>query len=119
MDPLPPRVVQELYTSGENIQSLRVEIREAELEAQKKRLVDTFYKEVRLVMGCAPTVSTMTCSAYWTPYDKKILITTTRGGGLINTGLEVRGGWYRCTAEIAGTHWLHVVGWLVGWLFWV
>ena len=26
---------------------------------------------------------------------------------VINTGLEVRGGWYRCTAEIVGTHWLH------------
>ena len=42
MDPLPPRVQQELNTSGDNIQSLRGEIREAELEAQKKRLVDTF-----------------------------------------------------------------------------
>ena len=27
--------------------------------------------------------------------------------GVINTGLEVRGVWYGCTAEIAGTHWLH------------
>ena len=26
--------------------------------------------------------------------------------GVINTGLEVWGGWYKCTAEIAGTHWL-------------
>ena len=39
---LPPRVQQELNTSGDNIQSLPGEIREAELEAQKKRLVDTF-----------------------------------------------------------------------------
>ena len=31
MDPLPPRVQQELNTSGDNIQSLRVEITEAEL----------------------------------------------------------------------------------------
>ena len=30
--------------------------------------------------------------------------------GVINTGLEVLGGWYRCTAEIAGTHWLHAKG---------
>ena len=43
MDPLPLRVQEELNTSGDNIQSLRGEIREAELEAQKKRLVDTFY----------------------------------------------------------------------------
>ena len=28
--------------------------------------------------------------------------------GVINIGLEVRSGWYRCTAEIAWTHWLHV-----------
>ena len=62
MDPLPPRVQEELNTSGDNIQSLRGEIREAELEAQKKRLVDTFYKEVNELMGCAPTVSTMTSS---------------------------------------------------------
>ena len=27
--------------------------------------------------------------------------------GVINTGLEVQGGWYRFTAEIAGTHCLH------------
>ena len=46
MDPLPPRVREELNTSGDNIQTLGGEIREAELEAQKKHLVDTFYKEV-------------------------------------------------------------------------
>ena len=43
MHPLPPRVHPELNTSGVNIQTLRGEIRKAELEAQKKRLVDTFY----------------------------------------------------------------------------
>ena len=32
--------------SGDHIQSLRGELREAELEAQKKRLFYTFYKEV-------------------------------------------------------------------------
>ena len=42
MDPLPPRVQEELYTSGDNIQSLRDAIKEGELEAQNKRLVDTF-----------------------------------------------------------------------------
>ena len=45
MDPLPPRVKEELNTSGDNIQTLRGKIREAELEAQKKSLVDTFYKK--------------------------------------------------------------------------
>ena len=54
MDPLPPRVQEELNTSGDNIQTLRGEIREAELEAQKKRLVDTFYKEVNRAYGLRP-----------------------------------------------------------------
>ena len=51
MDPLPPRVQRELNTSGDNLQSVRGDIREAELEAQKKRLVDTFYKEVNRAYG--------------------------------------------------------------------
>ena len=54
MDPLPPRVQEEHNMSGDNIQTLRGEIREAELEAQKKRLVDTFYKEVNRAYGLRP-----------------------------------------------------------------
>ena len=54
MDILPPRVQEELNTSGDNIQTLRGEIREAEPEAQKKRLVDTFYKEVNRAYGLRP-----------------------------------------------------------------
>ena len=54
MDPLPPRVQQELNTYGDNIQTLCGEIREAELEAQKKHLVDTFYKEVNRAYGLRP-----------------------------------------------------------------
>ena len=50
MDPLPQRVQQEFNTSGDNIQTLRGEIREAELEAQKKCLVDTFYKHGSLLL---------------------------------------------------------------------
>ena len=50
MDP-PLRVQQDLNTSGDHIQSLRGELREAKLEAQKKRMVDTFYKEVTQVYG--------------------------------------------------------------------
>ena len=41
----PLRVQQELNTSGDRIQSLRAELKEAELEAQKKRLVDRFTKK--------------------------------------------------------------------------
>ena len=53
MDP-PLRVQQDLNTSGDHIQSLWGELREAELEAQKKRLVDTFHKEVTQVYGLRP-----------------------------------------------------------------
>ena len=37
---------RQLNASGDNLQSLQEELREAELEAQKKRLVDSFYNEV-------------------------------------------------------------------------
>ena len=87
MDP-PLRVQQDLNTSGDHIQSLRGEFREAELEAQKKRLVDTFNKEVTQVYGLCP--DSIDCDQfridddgkmlYWTPGDKKISISTTRGG---------------------------------------
>ena len=88
MDPLPPRVQEELNTSGENIQTLRGEIREAELEVQKKRLVDTFYKEVNRAYGLRPDsidydqfrIDDDGKTLYWTPGDKKISISTTRGG---------------------------------------
>ena len=88
MDPLPARVQQELNTPGDNIQSLRGEIREAELEAQKKRLVDTFYKEVNRAYGLRLDsidydqfkIDADGKTLYWTPGDKKILINTTRGG---------------------------------------
>ena len=51
IDPLSLRVQHDLNTSGDLIQSLQGELREVELEAQKKRLVDTFYKEVTQVYG--------------------------------------------------------------------
>ena len=88
MDPLPPRVQEELNTPGDNIQSLRGEIREAELNPRKKRLADTFYKEVNRAYGLRPNsidfdqfrIDADGKTLYWTPGDKKILITTTRGG---------------------------------------
>ena len=81
MDPLPPRIQEELNTSGDNIQTLRGEIREAELEAQKKRLVDTFYKEVNRAYGLRPDsidydqfrIDDDGKTLYWTPGDKKDL----------------------------------------------
>ena len=78
---LPLRVQQVLNTSGDHIQSLRGELREAELEAQKKRLVDTFYKEVTQVYGLRPDsidydqfrIDEDGKTLYWTPGDKKEL----------------------------------------------
>ena len=103
MDPL-LRVQQDLNTSGDNIKSLRGGLREAELEAQKKRLVDTFYTEVTQVYGLRPDsidydqfrIDDDGKTLYWTPGDKKISISTTKGRssvpGVINIGLEVRSG---------------------------
>ena len=50
MDP-PLDVQQQLNTSGDCIQSMRDELRQTELDAQKKRLVDTFYNEVNRAYG--------------------------------------------------------------------
>ena len=105
MDQLPPRVQEELNTTGGNIQTLRGKIREAEIEAQKKRLVDTFYKEVNRAYGLRPDsidydpfrIVDDGKRLYWTPSDKKILISKTRGGG---------GSWpYQ--------HWPRGTGWVV------
>ena len=88
MDPLPLHVKQELNTSRELIRSLHVEVRTVEHEAQKKQLVDTFYKEVTQVYGLRPDsidydqfrIDADGQTLYWTPGDIKILITTTKGG---------------------------------------
>ena len=79
MDPLPPHIKQNLNTSGDNIQSLRGETREAELEAHKKRLVDNFYKEVNRANGLRPDIidyyqvriDADGKTLYWTTGDKK------------------------------------------------
>ena len=85
----PPFDVQpQLNASGDSLQSLQEEFREAELEAQKKRL-DSFYNEVSDTynglrpenridysqFGIDPDGKTL----YWIPEDKKISITAMRG----------------------------------------
>ena len=84
----PPFDVQQ-QLNGDNLQSLQEELREAELEAQKKRLVDSFYNEVsHTYNGLRPEnridysqfgIDTDGKTLYWTPEDKKISITSTRG----------------------------------------
>ena len=87
MEP-PFDVQQQVNASGDNLQSLE-ELREVELEAQKKHLVDSFYNEVSHTynglcpenrinhsqFGIDPDGKTL----YWMPEDKKISITATRG----------------------------------------
>ena len=87
MDP-PPDVQQQLNTSGDLLQNLRDELRQAELETQKKRLVDTFYNDVSHTYGLRPEgridysqfgIDPDSKTLYWTPEDKKISIAATRG----------------------------------------
>ena len=88
MDPLPLRVQQELNTSGDLIQSLQGELREVELEARRSDWSILFYKELTQAYGLHPDsidydqfrIDADRKTLYWTPGDKKILITTTRGG---------------------------------------
>ena len=84
----PLDVQQQLNASGERIRSMRGEIREGELEDQKKRLVDTFYNNVNRAYGFRLEVMTDYKqfgidddgkTLYWTPGDKRIPITATRG----------------------------------------
>ena len=85
----PPLDVQQLLNaSGDNLQGLQEEFREAELEAQKKRLVDSFYNEVSHTYGLRPEgridysqfgIDPDGKTLYWTPEDRKISIAATRG----------------------------------------
>ena len=85
------------------------------LRPRRSPLVDTFYKEVNRAYGLRP--DSIDYDQFRIDADgkrstgQKDLDYYDEGRGpvpgVINTGLEVRGGWYRCIAEIAGTHWLH------------
>ena len=87
MEP-PPDVQRQLNTSGDNLQNLQEELREAELKAQKTRLVDSFYNEVSHTYGLRPEgridysqfgIDPDGKTLYWTPEDRKISIAATRG----------------------------------------
>ena len=106
----PPFDVQQ-QLNGDNLQSLQEKLREAELEAQKKRLVDSFYNEVsHTYNGLRPEnridysqfeIDPEGKTLYWMPEDKKISITATRGkipvSGSRDTGPKIRGWWHLCT----------------------
>ena len=112
----PPFDVQvELNTSGNGLLFLRDELRQEGLEAQKKRLVDTFYNEVSHTydglrpegridysqFGSDPDGKTL----YWTPEDKKISIVATRGKFRF-LGLETLAGRYGLVAHMhCGDQW--------------
>ena len=78
LDP-PLDVQQQLDASVELIQSIRDEIRQGELEDQKKRLVDTYYNEVNRAYGFRPKgridyeqfgIDGDCETLYWTPATK-------------------------------------------------
>ena len=84
----PLDVQQQLDASGERIQSMLGEIRQEELEDQKKRLIDTFYNEVNRAYGFRLEgridyeqfgIDGDGKTLYWTPGDKRIPMTATRG----------------------------------------
>ena len=84
----PLDVQQQLDASGEHIQSMRGEIRQGELEDQKKRLAVTFYNEVNRAYGFRHEgridyeqfgIDGGGKTLYWTPGDKRIPMTATRG----------------------------------------
>ena len=88
MEP-PLDVRQQLNASGDNLQNFAGELRQAELEAQKKRLVDSFFNEVSHTYGLRPEgkidysqfgIDPDGKRLYWTPEDKKISVAATRGG---------------------------------------
>ena len=87
MEP-PLNVQQQLNASGDNLQDLQGELRQVELEAQKKRLVDTFYNEVSNTYGLRPEgridysqfgIDPDGKTLYWTPEDKISVASTRRG----------------------------------------
>ena len=79
----------QLNVYGNVLQNLRDELEQEGLEAQKKRLVDTFYNEVsRTYDGLRPEsridysqfgIDPDGKTLYWSPEDKKISIAATRG----------------------------------------
>ena len=87
MEP-PPDVQQQLNASGDNLQNLAGELRQAELDAQKKRLVDSFFNEVSHNYGLRTQgridysqfdIDADGKTLYWTPENKKISVAATRG----------------------------------------
>ena len=81
-------VQQELDVHWNRIQELREELKQTALENQKKRLVDAFYNEVSRAYRLRPQgsidydqfgIDSDEKTLLWTPEDKKIAITATRG----------------------------------------
>ena len=120
MDP-PLDVQQQLNASGDDLQNLQGELREAKLEALKRRLVDSFYNEVSHTYGLRPEGRTTIHSSGSTPTvkpstgpparAKRSLLLRRRGGwgeipvsGSVHPGLQIWNGRHVCTAEIIGAH---------------
>ncbi len=103
---LTPPNAKQLGDFGDKIQSLRGEIRAAELNAQKQRLVDAYYKEIAETYdGLAPTkipydqfsIDEHGKTLYWTPDGgKKICLSVVRAlsGGVAFLALSSLSGDY-------------------------
>ena len=114
MEP-PFDVQQQLNASGDNLQDLQEELREAELEAQKKRLVDSFYNEVSHTYGLRPKAGSTIASSgsiptvrHFTGHLQEDLHCCDEGkipvSGSRHAGPKIRGWWCICSAEINGAH---------------
>ena len=77
-----------LNTSGNSLLFLQDELRQDGLEAQKKRLVDTFYNEISRSYGLRPEgridynqfgIDPDGKTLYWIPEDKKVSMAASRG----------------------------------------
>ena len=89
LTPLATLSPQQLGDHGDNIQNLRGELRDSELDEQKHRLVDAYYRVIDEDYGFSPskvpydqfTIGEDGKTLYWTPDSgKKIRVTAVKGG---------------------------------------
>ena len=93
---VPPSDIQRtLVAHGDRIQELREELRRSALEDQKKRLVDTFHKEVNCSYGLRlPKGRAIDYRQFGTGYDGKMLFWEPGDGKRIRM-TTMRGIWFQ------------------------
>ena len=120
---LPLDVQQQLNASSDNLQNLQGELKQEELETQKKRLVDSVYNEVSLKYGLCPEgridysqfgIDPGGKTLYLTPEDKKISVAVTRGGFRFLAKWYGAGGTYALRRSLGFTHYRSGVSRVLG-----